>query len=111
MDHPWVTNHWFSSGHDEASATMTRDTVCLKAAEEPDAGTLPWLERLHSSHDPEEGASSICMHRDEAETVSMTILKVSGKSAAMRYHADPPCRSLGGKPHRSRLTLFFRGHV
>ena len=111
MDHPWVTNHWFSSGHDEASATMTRDTVCLKAAEEPDTGTLPWLERLHSSHDPEEGASSICMHRDEAETVSMTILKVSGKSAAMRYHADPPCRSLGGKPHRSRLTLFFRGHV
>lgn len=90
---------------------MTRDTVCLKAAEEPDAGTLPWLERLHSSHDPEEGASSICMHRDEAETVSMTILEVSGKSAAMRYHADPPCRSLGGKPHRSRLTLFFRGHV
>jgi len=111
VDHPWVTNHWFSSGHDEASAITTRSAVCLKAAEEPDASTLPWLKRLHSSHDPKEGASSICMHRDEAETVSMTILKVSGKSAAMRYHAFPPCRSLGGKRHHSRLTLFSRGHV
>jgi hypothetical protein len=111
VDHPWVTNLWFSSGHDEASAITTRSAVCLKAAEEPDASTLPWLKRLHSSHDPKEGASSICMHRDEAETVSMTILKVSGKSAAMRYHAFPPCRSLGGKRHHSRLALFSPGHV
>ena len=111
VDHPWVTNHWFSSGHDEASAITTRSAACLNAAEEPDAGTLPWLERLHSSHDPEEAASSICMHRDDAVTVSMTILEVSGESAAMRYHAFPPCRSLGVEPLRSRLTLFSRGHV
>jgi hypothetical protein len=109
VDHPLTTAHWFSSGHDEASAITTRSAACLKAAEEPDAGTLPWLERLHSSHDPEEGAASICMHRDDAETVSMTILEVSGESAAMRYHAIPPCRSLGRKPHHSRLTLFSRG--
>jgi Transport and Golgi organisation 2 len=109
VDHPLTTAHWFSSGYDEASAITTRSVVCLKAAEEPDAGTLPWLERLHSSHEPEEGAASICMHRDDAETVSMTILEVSGESAAMRYHAFPPCRSLGVKPHHSRLTLFSPG--
>lgn len=111
MDHPWVINHWFSSGHDEISAITTRSAACLKAVEEPDAGTLQWLERLHSSHDPEEGASSICMHRNNAETVSMTILEVSGESAAMRYHAFPPCRSLGRKLHRSRLILFPRGYA
>ncbi len=111
VDHPLSTAHWFSSGHDEASAITTRSVVCRKAAEQPDAGTLPWLERLHSSHDPEKGASSICMHRDDAETVSMTILEGSVESAAMRYHTFPPCRSLGGKPHHSRLTLFPRGHA
>jgi hypothetical protein len=111
VDHPWVTNHWFSSGHDEASAITTRSAACLKAAEESDAGTLPWLERLHSSHDPEKGAASICMHRDDAETVSMTTLEVSGESAAMRYHVFPPCQSPGGKPHHSWLTLFPREHA
>jgi hypothetical protein len=110
VDHPWVTNHWFSSGHDEASAITIRSAICLMAAEEPDAGTLPWLERLHASHNPEQWAASICMHRDDAETVSMTTLEVSGESAAMRYHAFPPCRSSGGKPHHSRLPLFPGGH-
>jgi hypothetical protein len=111
VDHPWVTNHWFSSGHDEASAISTRSAVCLKAAEEPDAGTLPWLKRLHASHDPQQGAASICMHRDDAETVSMTILDVSCESVSMRYHAFSPCRSLGVKPLRSRLTLSSQGHA
>lgn len=105
VDHPWVTSHWFSSGHDEASATATRGTVCLKASQEADAGTLPWLERLHSSHDPERGADSICMHRNDAVTVSMTIVEVSGNLAAMRYHSGPPCRSHASGTHHSQLTI------
>lgn len=108
VDHPRATNHWFSSGHDEASATSIRDAVCRKAALKTDAGTLPWLERLHSFHDPGKGANSICMHREDAETVSMTILEVSGESAVMRHHAGPPCRSLGTKPHLARLSIFTR---
>lgn len=108
VDHPWITNHWFSSGHDEASATSSRGAVCRKAAQKPDAGTLPWLERLHSSHDPGKGADSICMHREDAVTVSMTILEVCGASAVMRHHAGPPCRSLGAKPYLARLSIFPR---
>jgi hypothetical protein len=105
VDHPWVTNHWFSSGHDEASATATRGSVCRKAATERDAGTLPWLERLHASHDPEAGSDSICMHRDDAVTVSMTLLKVSNSEAVMRYHAGEPCHSSAGVPHLNRLSI------
>lgn len=105
VDHPRETAHWFSSGHDEASATATRGAVCLKAAGEPDAGTLPWLERLHSSHDPKRGADSICMHRDDAVTMSLTLLGITGDSAFMRYHVGSPCRSRDEETQLSRLTI------
>jgi hypothetical protein len=108
VNHPCITSHWFSSGHDEAAATTSRSAVCRQASEESDAGTLPWLERLHASHDPERGTNSVCMHRDDAMTVSMTIVEVSGDSTAMRYHAGPPCQSLGAKPHLALIkTLDF----
>jgi hypothetical protein len=105
VDHPWETAHWFSSGHNEASATMTRGTVCGKAGKETDAGTLPWLERLHSSHDPEAGSDSICMHRDDAVTVSLTLLDITGNAASMSYRNGAPCQSQAGQGHNSRLTI------
>jgi hypothetical protein len=105
VDHPWTTGHWFSSGHDEASATTTRGAVCRKASGVPDAGTLPWLESLHASHDPERGADSVCMHRGDAVTVSLTLLEITGNSACMRYHSGSPCRSHEGEAHLSRLTI------
>ena len=105
VDHPWSFGHWFSSGHDEASASRIRGDVCRDAAEASDAGTTSWLERLHASHDPEAGADSVCVHRDDAVTVSFTILEVSGVSASMSYHDRSPCESIGGTPHRSLLMF------
>jgi hypothetical protein len=105
VEHPWAAAHWFSSGHDEASATAARGAACLKAAGEPDAGTPAWLERLHSSHDPEAGADSICMHRDDAVTVSLTILEVSDTSARMSYHAGPPCQRPPKETPAERLGI------
>ena len=95
VDHPRDIGHWFSSGHDETSATKVRATVCLRASSEHDAGTTPWLVRLHSSHDPERGADSVCMHRKDAVTVSLTTVEVSGDSATMRYHNGSPCALSG----------------
>jgi len=105
VDHPWVPNHWFSSGHDEASATAFRGSVCRKAATERDAGSLPWLKRLHATHDPEAGSVSICMHREDAVTVSMTLLEVSNSEAVMSYHDGEPCQSSAGVPHLNRLSI------
>ncbi len=106
VEHPCSSAHWFSSGYDEASASRIRGDVCRHAAKVSDAWTLSWLERLHASHDPEAGADSICVHRDDAATVSFTILEVSGVSASMSYHDSSPCESIGGTPHRSLLTFF-----
>jgi len=103
--HPWSCGHWFSSGHDEASASRVRGDVCRDAAKASDAGTLFWLERLHSAHNPEPGADSVCMHRDDAATVSLTVLEVSGDSASMSYHDGPPCESISGTPHQALLPF------
>ena len=84
---------------------MTRGSVCLKASAEPDAGTLPWVKRLHSSHDPEPGAYSVCMHRDDAVTVSMTLVEVSGDTATMRYHDGSPCQSHSSEPRLARQIM------
>ena len=53
---------------------------------------------FHSSHHPEApqgDARSVCMHRDEAHTVSTTIVLVTGDHVSMRYRAGQPCQ--GGK--------------
>lgn len=90
--HAWEPRHWFSSGHDEARANVVRAEVCRGAWLETDAGTLPWLRRLHASHEPERGPFSICMHRPEAVTVSYTEVEVTRTEVTMRYVAGPVCR-------------------
>lgn len=109
IDHPWALGHWFSSGHDEASANEVRGAVCRKAAGKPDPGTLPWLVELHSSHDPEKGADSVCMHREDAVTVSLTTVDVWQNSAAMTYHDGPPCSSKENRVHSVNLSITGRG--
>jgi Transport and Golgi organisation 2 len=91
--HRWAARHWFSSGLDEQQAEVTRAGVCRRAWNEPDAGEPGWLRRLHGSHVPERGGFSICMHREEARTVSYTEVEVRNASGTMRYHPGPLCGS------------------
>lgn len=107
--HDWGIRHWFSSGHDEKSASRIRGETCRRAHAEPDVGTLLWLRRLHASHDPEIGADSICVHRDDALTVSLTILESSDISAAMCYADTSPCELSYTSPlHRTTMKLLSR---
>src|SRR5215469_7696240 len=91
--HLWAARHWFSSGLDEQQAEVTRAEVCRRAWSESDAGELGWLRRLHRSHVPERGGFSICMHREEAGTVSYTEIEVCKASGTMRYHPGSLCNS------------------
>jgi len=88
---PWELQHWFSSGFDERGAQEQRVRTARKAARDSDAGTLPWLRRLHTSHAPIEGPFSICMHRPDAATVSYTEIASTAQAAKMRYHDGAPC--------------------
>jgi len=78
---------------DEQLAEVTRAEVCRRAWNESDAGELGWLRRLHGSHVPERGGFSICMHREEACTVSYTEVEVYNACGTMRYHPGSLCGS------------------
>lgn len=89
--HAWETGLWVSSGFDEAVATRERRGTFNAALGQRSRGRLEWLRRLHRSHAPERGAFSICMHRDDAVTVSSTEVILEGAAASMRYTPGPPC--------------------
>ncbi len=59
------------------------------------------LLAFHRSHSPSASAASVCMHREDAQTVSLTRVSVSPEAIALRYSPGPPC---GRAPER-RLRL------
>jgi hypothetical protein len=61
------------------------------------------LEQLHRSHLPEEGPLSVCMHRNDAETVSLTRLSVGAQQVSLSYVGGSPCR--GGTPVTLALAV------
>ncbi len=91
--HPWASATWISSGFDEAGAQTTRGKVFAEACRQRSFGRLPWLRRLHRSHQPERGAYSTCMHRKDAATVSYTEIVVTPATAVLRYRAGSPCKN------------------
>jgi len=85
--HPWSLQHWFSSGFDERKAESFRRSICEKRA----LTGIDQLRALHRSHAPRRGPFSICMHRDNAATVSYTEIRVENRKVTMRYKPGPPC--------------------
>jgi hypothetical protein len=92
-DFPWRMAHWFSSAFDEARVVRARSETAKGAASAPDAGTLDWARRLHSTHEPERGACSICMHRPDARTVSYTEITWRADKVQIYYQGGSPCES------------------
>jgi hypothetical protein len=103
--HAWQANTWISSGHDELGAQQTRGKVFARSLAAADAGSLPWLRRLHASHTPERGAYSTCMHRASAVTVSYTELDVASTVGNCRYVAGAPCGGAHSPVYESILPL------
>jgi hypothetical protein len=94
IPHSWETNHWFSSGFEEPQVEIIRARTCAKmirdsATDSPQAPKI--LRNLHRSHAPEKGPYSICMHREDACTVSFTEVIVGNSEATMSYHEGAPC--------------------
>ena len=95
--HGWQRRHWYSSGLDEAAANRKRAGV-VRAAGGGTAQTPAWLRKLHCSHQTERGAFSICMHREDAETVSYTEIVATRSLVRMQYAGGSPCRKKPGAP-------------
>lgn len=59
--------------------------------------------KYHSSHMPSKSMDSVCMHRDDANTVSFSHVKVSADSVEFAYADGAPCKAPLGKPLRISL--------
>ena len=65
-----------------------------RAAYAAEVGADPAPERLHAYHRSHAGgpsAYSVCMHRQDAETRSLTRIRVRARDAELVYHPGPPC--------------------
>ena len=63
------------------------------------------MDRFHRTHLPQRGAYSVCMHRAEASTVSLSKVTVSEGEVEFHYEGGPPCESNGDKAERVMLPL------
>jgi hypothetical protein len=68
---------------------------------EPDGESL---RAFHESHSPQGGAYSVCMHREDAETVSFASVEVTKSEVSFFYTPAAPCRRWGSE----RKTLEIR---
>lgn len=93
----------FSSGVD-----LTRVVEYRQCAFERLVGGTPTRDSLlafHRHHHPELRHLSVCMHREDAESVSFTHVMVSAQSQEMRYIAGSPCIHLSTQSLQQTATI------
>ena len=100
----WVRKHWFSSSLSDLLAEKARGRACEAVAGEPAAGSNGWLRRLHRSHVPGPGPFSVCVHRQDAATVSYTEVRCGATQISMDYLDGNPCLK-GGFDELASLFL------
>lgn len=101
--HEWARNHWFSSSRSDVRAEASRSRACEMMWQGASQEPSDWLRKLHSSHLPEAGAYSICVHREDASTVSFTEVQYRMGELAMTYVAGNPCAPKG-EPSTVRIS-------
>ena len=73
----------------EAAASARRDTFAQAAALGPLDPKA--LAAIHASHRPVRGPLSVCMHREDASTVSFTMVTVGWGRISLAHANGPPC--------------------
>lgn len=89
--HDWKAGHWFSSSLSDESAAKERGAVCESAWKESDAGSVSWQRRLHGSHANGPGPFSLCVHRENVETLSYTEISCGSEQIQCQYLGNSPC--------------------
>jgi len=94
--HEWESRHWFSSSLSDKQAENMRGAVCRSANDESDAGSVPWLRRLHASHANRPGPFSLCVHREDVRTLSYTEITCAPATVTLEHFLASPCRMRAG---------------
>lgn len=80
-----------SSSLDPTGATVARRELFARMAAQRGSIDAELLERFHRSHEPERGPWSPCMHRDNAQTQSLTHVRVAADKVELHYTHGAPC--------------------
>ncbi len=92
-----------SSSRGDHEVTRVRSELWTARRRERAASGLAELRRFHRSHLPTRSAASVCMHREDAATVSHLEVLRTPNEVQVAYFAGPPCSA--GEPECSTLTL------
>ncbi len=90
-----------SSGVDQAGAEASRRALFGSVGAKDPWFDAEHLTTLHRSHQPARGSLSICMHREDAETVSFSRVEVTSQRVSLFHLPAAPCRGGAG----ATLTL------
>ena len=80
-----------SSSFATADVVATREKAYQHQIGDKDDLSAEDLRRFHASHDLISGARSVCLHRQDAVTVSLTRIYVTGEQARCWYYPSSPC--------------------
>lgn len=86
----YATSPCISSAVDLEKVSIYRQT----AYEALPIETADDLLAFHSQHHPKHSHLSVCMHREDAQTVSFTCIQVSNESMKIGYVPGSPCSCL-----------------
>ncbi|MEO8197976.1 MAG: NRDE family protein [Thermoanaerobaculia bacterium] len=92
-----------SSSRGDHEVTRVRSELWTARSRERSASGLAELRRFHRSHLPTRSAASVCMHREDAATVSHLEVLRTPDEVQVDYFAGSPCSA--GEPARSTLPL------
>ncbi len=96
LSHGWQTRHWFSSSLSDTDAEGLRGAACRDAWEDSNAGSAPWLRKLHASHVDVPGPFSLCVHRPDVRTLSYTEIECGSARVRMEHFVGSPCLTIAG---------------
>ncbi len=90
--HEWAQRIWASSGFNEGEAIFKRSQVWEESLPINLQNPRRWMTNLLGSHRGGPGPFSICMHRDDAQTVSYSEVEVNTRTKMLRYLPKPLCQ-------------------
>ena len=76
----------------EGNVVLQRKHQFQKMAIEQGGIDANLLFQYHRTHLPERGPASVCMHRPDARTVSLSAVIVTKKMVEFSYHPNSPCQ-------------------
>lgn len=93
-----------SSSCGDQEVTRVRSELWTARRPQREAAGLEELRRFHRSHQPTRSAASVCMHRDDAATVSHLEVLRTPEEIQVAYFAGAPCTADHAEPSTLRLS-------